>query len=73
MTRTRFVPISSDDLMPDEIAFGAAMQAYLARWGSFGGWTCGQVLDVLMDLGLDNPQPNFEICAHSFTTAICAA
>ena len=51
--------------------FAAAMRRYLERWNC-RGWTCGEVLDVLTELGYRSPEPDFEISVHEFTVAIAA-
>lgn len=69
VTENRFASKAGHELTEIEIEFGAAMARYLERWGS-AGWTCGQVLDVLLSLGYRNPERDFDICVCQFTSAI---
>lgn len=69
ISKNRFDPRSSEDVSPAVVEFGCAMIAYLSRWRC-RAWTCGQVLDVLVELGYVNSDRNFEACVHAFTLAV---
>lgn len=68
-TINRFYSGHSEDLTPEAVAFGAAMQKYLIIRRKVG-WKCGEVLDVMMDLGYVHPNRKFEILVQQFTDAI---
>src|SRR5262249_10293013 len=67
--KNRFVSGDGAELSAAEVAFGATMHRYLGRRVK-AGWTCGEVLDVLMSLGYCNAERDFEACVHRFTLAV---
>jgi hypothetical protein len=67
--KNRFATKGAEGLDPEAVRFGAAMQTYLgSRYKA--GWTCGEVLDVMMSLGWKNLERDFEVNVHALTTAI---
>jgi len=68
--KTQFTStIGGKDLTKEDTDFGAAMHRYLAQRRR-SAWTCGEVLDVLLDLGYVNATRDFQMCVQRFTTAI---
>lgn len=70
-SRLRFDPVSALELTAEDVAFGAAMHKYLAKYKLVMP-TCGEVLDVLMDLGYANAEKDFGKCVQDFTMAVHA-
>ncbi len=70
-SRLRFDAGAGSDLTTAEIAFGAAMSRYKARWKIINP-TCAEILDVMMDLGYVNDERNFETCIVNFAHAMHA-
>lgn len=58
-------------LNSEEMAFGAAIHTFLARHRKAAP-TCGEICDLLCDLGYDPPNRMFSVCVVTFQAELHA-